>query len=631
MADDEATAGEGLDARIKAFRAAWLQAQGSGDEAAVDALRQEGIAIAAVWQSRNPSAAAADTATVEQRAALDAALTAAVQGANDDARDTGWRKVPVPDGFADAAPIPPDVQAAIRKLADRWPEADEAGRKGLVTEAAAIAASLRGDGAPGAGDGSDVRAAVEAAVAGGARRADWEAIPVAPREAVPADKIEGGFPDPILGVAGIVPGSEGSDGKGGKEWGGAVVSVGTVAVLSGEGSVAKSGLTCDLAVGIAEQLNGFRNKEKRTLHDLPGGLFKAQGGPVLMVTYEDPPSVTGLKLQQAAKDRKLKESALQRVHVLDMEGEALFGPPAPKPDRNDDGVIIGEEKAGLYNQRPEPLPGWWVMWGEVARIRPVLVVIDPALAAYVGDAIGVAPVREFLTALIGKAREFGCGVLVVAHSTKAARGGTGKADPLDPGHVSGSAAWFDGSRGVMVMQFADGYPPDDGIRTLALPKVNYGHGRIGCVIKPVRKGSGAIVGFDVMEPWKHLTDTKHGEQEGKGEDADKPKAKDRPYHHAGAVIDAVRVLTGDRVSEAKESAVQEPAWEEARKIVNEFPESKAVGEARKRYGQAKRSELAGPDAKQYAAASGGTPNGRKRGGNGAAGRGVDPNKGKRGV
>lgn len=586
---DEAQAARGaiplaLLARMEAFAERWRAAEKEGDEGALAVLRPEGQALAAEVQAAKP-ARPADGRDVDATAALDEALTAAVGAGDEAAAVEAWLKVPA--GEADRA-IPDDARRAINSFIASWQSATSVDlRSVLAREAGQIAKDLQAardipdDFAE--GQAAIDRAVAAGTVAPGAREA-WEAIPEAPARSVPADSIERGFPSAILGVAGHVPNSNPP-----REWGGALISEGTVAVLSGEGSVAKSGLTCDLAVGIASCVDGYRDDEKETLHPLPGGLFRAQGGPVLMVTYEDPVSVTALKLQGAAKQRDLEDGDLARVHVLDMEGAPLFGPAPPVPEVDDEGNVTGESRAGFYNQRPEPLPGWRVLWREVERVKPVLVIIDPALAAYVGDAGGVAPVREFLVALTLQARKYRCGVLIVAHSTKAARGA--EPDPLDPGNVAGSAAWFDGVRAVAVMQFDPGSPPDVGLRTLSLPKVNYGHGRIGCIIEPVRLHGGAIVGFDIAGTWEHLTATTRGEKEVKGGKED--RGKERPYNPAGAVIDAVRVLCGAKVSQEKEDSIREAEWEEARGILDgEGGDAKAAErEARRRYGLAKKREL----------------------------------------
>ena len=72
-----------------------------------------------------------------------------------------------------------------------------------------------------------------------------------------------------------------------------------------------------------------------------------------------------------------------RIHVAHTAGLPLYGPP----------------DNGLYNARPEPMRGWAHLWDNVDRIRPALVVIDPALDAYTGDPNNLAAVREFVSAL----------------------------------------------------------------------------------------------------------------------------------------------------------------------------------------------------------------------------------------
>ena len=57
----------------------------------------------------------------------------------------------------------------------------------------------------------------------------------------------------------------------------------------------------------------------------------------------------------------------------------------------------------------------------MARTGARLVVIDPALSAFVGQSNDAAPVREFLTALAVEAAKPNAGVLLIAHSNKTAR------------------------------------------------------------------------------------------------------------------------------------------------------------------------------------------------------------------
>ena len=151
--------------------------------------------------------------------------------------------------------------------------------------------------------------------------------------------------------------------------------------------------------------------------------------------------------------------------------------------------------------RPGPLEGWRDLWSAADEIRPKLIVIDPALAAYVGDSNAAAPVREFIGALAHAANAIAAGVLLVAHSTKSARGGQHtRPDPYDPGQVGGSAAWTDGARAALSMTWQGGGDDGPRYRCLAISKANYGPAKIWCEAIPIRTGRftcapKAIVGF----------------------------------------------------------------------------------------------------------------------------------------
>lgn len=282
------------------------------------------------------------------------------------------------------------------------------------------------------------------------------------RQARPLSEIKGALPKPLLTAKGQS---------------GPVLIPGNVCLLAGEGGVAKSALALSVAVGMAALGDGETG-------DVSGGLFEGVGGPVLMATFEDLPSITSWRARHLVEslrgDKISQHRILQLVHVLDLAGRPLFGP-------TDDGV-------SLYNARPGPLAGWIDLWTAANRIRPKLIVIDPALSAYVGEANAAAPVREFLGALVRQAGELGAGVLLLAHSNKAARQQEkqkSKPNPFDPGQVSGSTAWTDGVRGVLAMNWGE----SAGERVLAVAKANYGPSRIQCLLDPVRHTSDAIVGF----------------------------------------------------------------------------------------------------------------------------------------
>ena len=268
---------------------------------------------------------------------------------------------------------------------------------------------------------------------------------------------------------------------------GSLLTVGNVCLLSGEGGIAKSALALGLAVGIAQ----LHDQERGEIC----GLFDGKGGPALLATFEDHPAETRWRARcligQITNDPISQQSTLRRVHVLNLAGRPLFGP---------------REEGGRYNERPGRLAGWWDLWSEARRIKPRLIVIDPALAAYVGESNAAAPVREFLTALATEAAELNTGVLLLAHSNKASRR-PGNQNPktaldlLDPGQVGGSTAWTDGVRGVLAMAWK---PKDKdaggGERVLTITKANYGPARLNCDLDAIRQDKkaqdkGAIVGF----------------------------------------------------------------------------------------------------------------------------------------
>ena len=279
------------------------------------------------------------------------------------------------------------------------------------------------------------------------------------RRAMSARKVTGDRPERLLWCAGK---------------NGALLSHGGVLVLAGEGGVAKSPLALSVALGFAAR-DGYG--------DLQGGLFGGAGGAVLVASYEDWAAVSADRLRRLAAawwpaPNQTGDVALDRVHLLDLAGAPLFGPVAPG------------DGAALYNARPGPLDGWSALWEEAERIDARLVVIDPALAAYAGNANEAAPVRDFMSALAERARALRCGVLLIAHSRKDARNAK-QPDPFDPGNVAGSSHWTDAARGVLTLT----WDKEPGARVLAVSKANYGPARLLVTVDPVRSPHGEIVGF----------------------------------------------------------------------------------------------------------------------------------------
>ena len=256
---------------------------------------------------------------------------------------------------------------------------------------------------------------------------------------------------------------------------GAVLSVGSVCLLSGEGGQGKSALARHVAADVAAAPD--RDYPPRAIC---GGLFGLfGGGPTVYATWEDPAALVALRLRQLAETRG---SAVDRVGVIDLAGQPLFG---AEPGRG-------------YNARPVPLEGWRSLQAAVGWARARLLVIDPALSAFVSNANDAAQVREFITALTMLARANGLGVLLLAHSAKAARGRD--VDLLEVGRVGGSTHWVDGARGALTL---DWHPSGEaGRRCLTVAKSNWGPSRLTAGLTSVVGEGGAVLGFDVEGRWE---------------------------------------------------------------------------------------------------------------------------------
>ena len=256
---------------------------------------------------------------------------------------------------------------------------------------------------------------------------------------------------------------------------GAVLSEGTVCLLSGAGGVAKSTLALTVALDVAY---GAAVQDDGRLGRGLSGLFGVRSGPVVVASFEDPPAVVRIRLERLGRGLNVVAApALHRVHVGSVAGLPLWGPPP---------------EIGTYAARPVQLRGWGHLWDAVARVKPALVVIDPALDAYVGEPNNPAAVREFVSALGAAAREHHTAVLLLAHSNKAVRTGgqrTAKDDPYDAGQVGGTSAWADAARGVLTLTRRAG-----GRRILAVAKANWGRAFVQVELQEVTDG-GDLAGF----------------------------------------------------------------------------------------------------------------------------------------
>lgn len=240
-------------------------------------------------------------------------------------------------------------------------------------------------------------------------------------------------PEPLLWGAGV---------RGG------VLCRSEVAVLSGAGGRGKSTLALQWALaGALAEAGGQR-------HGDSGGLG-VRAGKAAILSYEDSAWRLANRASKALALASLAELAqhLPRgntaadaanvgVTLAELRGWPLFG--------------VAESSHALT--RPQRLDAWAHAWGQIAQHKADIVIIDPAMSAYVADPNAVPFVRLFMDALYEAAQEHGCGVLLIAHSTKAARR-TKDADAT--GNVAGSAAWTDAARGVLTLDYP---PPPSGER-----------------------------------------------------------------------------------------------------------------------------------------------------------------------
>ena len=278
----------------------------------------------------------------------------------------------------------------------------------------------------------------------------------------------------------------------------AVLSVGEVALLSGEGGLGKSYVTLALAVA------GALAADLETDYGTACGL-RVMPGPVALVSYEDSPARIYGRL-----GRMGQTAAAERIHSL----------PDPPP--------LWTADSGSSRQAD-----WWDdLWQYVRGIGARLVIVDPASAALAdADVSQTGPVRKFLRALMHEARQAQCGVLVVSHNTKAARNALRRGDDPGAGVVAGSAAWYDGARGVLSLEEL---PDNPGARILECVKANYGGKGWGTILNERTTDNGAFAGLALGSDANRLRHVKdwRGQANGSAHDVDfEPVTRDgfNPY------------------------------------------------------------------------------------------------------
>ena len=220
----------------------------------------------------------------------------------------------------------------------------------------------------------------------------------------------------------------------------AVLSVGELAILASAGGLGKSCLTLALAVEAA-----IAAEDGREYGNACGLRVKADGA--VLVSYEDSPARIGNRLRWFTK------TAPEELHLW-ANPEPLF-----QTDPENRGAVT-------------KCTAWEQLWTEIKAVRPSLVIIDPVSAALAdADTSQTGPARTFIRELSQEAAIADCGVLLVAHDTKSARNLALAGQDPGAGAVAGSAAWYDGARGVLTL-VPD--PTASDSRLLVAIKANYG-------------------------------------------------------------------------------------------------------------------------------------------------------------
>ena len=228
--------------------------------------------------------------------------------------------------------------------------------------------------------------------------------------------------------------------------GGAVLSVGEVALFASAGGLGKSAVTLALALAAADA--AVRGKASGAACGL-----RVRAGPVLFANYEDSPVRMAHRLRWLAGGAAIPEA----VRAL----------PDPGPLYEADPDQGGAAKPG---------PAWSQLALAAKLIRPALIVADPASAALAGAGNDSGAVRAFMRALARLADASGAGVLIVAHDTKGARNEARAGGDPGAGAVAGSATWYDAARGVLYMRRD---PDNHDCRLVECLKANHGAARWG--------------------------------------------------------------------------------------------------------------------------------------------------------
>ena len=212
---------------------------------------------------------------------------------------------------------------------------------------------------------------------------------------------------------------------------------GEIMVITGAGGQGKSAMLGDIALAVA-----CSGTDRHAGH-----IIRAHGpdAPVLWLAFEEP--VTNIRDRLGVLDPDGSRGR-ERIRLADMRSlqnpaeRLLFGPAPEYPYRvqRQPGMDLLERSLEAAGE------------ADPQNRMPRLVIVDTLLRGFSGDPHRATDVVSFLDALGLVARRYQCGIIGVAHATKAVRGGRETPDELlDPGQLSGHGQWIDAPRTTLCL------------------------------------------------------------------------------------------------------------------------------------------------------------------------------------
>ena len=278
---------------------------------------------------------------------------------------------------------------------------------------------------------------------------------------------------------------------------GFLLAIGEIMILAGEGGAGKSSMVTMIACNLACLLAGYFGR-------MPCGFLHGRGGQVLLVSYEDRASI-------------LREKIIDLANVYGRNGSLnsdLCVPAADVPNRvwvlgTRPEEIYGHAEGAHIDTRPDKLQGWSRLWKTIDGMKDlVMVIIDPALAAYTANPNSTPHIRQFLNSIAQECvrRQLAC--LIVHHSTKDSRfvgpmDEYDEHDLFDPGKLSGAAGWSDGIRGGALTMAGRG----GDYRKLGVMKASWGSDRVLIDLDPISLYSEDPLWHNMFVGWQPRQDT----------------------------------------------------------------------------------------------------------------------------